>query len=227
MKSPSRTPSRPRVLIADDHVIVAEGLAFALAPYFDIVGMVHELDRIAGAIAGTRPTVILLDLSFGGHSALSVLRGITEDRALTVHAIVLTAHESSTLSRAAKEAGALSMLLKGVSTQELRLAVEAAAEGRSYIARPARERRGGTGLSVRRRRREIDGVSLTDRQAEILLMLSEGSSRTAIAKELSVTVKGVDFLLRQVKDATGLEEIVQLVAWGIEHKRSLREVCGE
>ncbi len=221
MRATGAGAKRIRVLIADDHVVVAEGLAFALSPYFSVVGMVHSLDRIVGALASTRPDVLVLDLSFNGFSALGVLKELTGNLSFRARVVVLTANDSRTLLEAARQAGALAALAKGVSTQELRLAIEAAATGRCASQTESRVDGITAAKPVRGRRSMIGGATLTDRQIQVLLMLSEGATRTAISGALGISIKGVDFLLRRVKDSTGLEELIQLVAWCIEYREEM------
>ena len=112
-----------------------EGLALALSEHFTVVGVVTRLSRLKEALDVAAPDVVVLDLSFGGTSALPFLAATVAERGEAIRFVVLTAHDSPALEAAAREAGALAFLPKGISRLELCEAIEAALEGRPYATR--------------------------------------------------------------------------------------------
>lgn len=211
---------RTAILVADDHKVVCQGIAGLLRPFFDVVGEVTELGSLIPSIKQHRPDVVLLDLTFGGVSSLPIIQRALERKEISTRFVVLTAHESSALERAAFNAGAHAFLLKGVGTQELRLAVEAARADRRYVAvahRPAGDRADRSVV-------DVEGILLRRKQVQVLLLLHEGLSRMQVAQRLGIGIRGVDFHLRIAKEATGLRKLQLLVKWAAERKDVLEAI---
>jgi DNA-binding NarL/FixJ family response regulator len=209
------------VLIADDHTVVAEGLAVALSAHFTIVGQVTVLDDLLGAILGSEPDVVVLDLSFGGVSSLPTMQEAIADRRIRSRFVILTAHESRALAAAAQKAGALAFLLKGASTSDLRLAIEAAHRGERYsVDAPPEERarqadvRPGELVTVA-------GLDFTTRQVQILDLLAQGFDREDIADVVGLTVKGVDYHFHELRELVGTSNTRLLAIWAVEHLDAL------
>ncbi len=217
------TTRRPAVLIADDHPVVADGFAMVLKPFFDVKGIVTDLDALSATIATCRPDVVVLDLAFGTRSSLPVMRGIRQRPDGKVSFVILTGMGSRALANAAMRDGASSVLLKGCSTQDLRLAVEAAAQGRTPLGKRTGDSESvGVDLSTKV---QVGGVWLRSRHAAVLLLLLDGLDRRTIASRLDMTVKGVDYCLRTMKDATGVNALVGLLHWAMEHQVGLRRAA--
>lgn len=216
--------ARTTILIADDHTVVAEGLAVSLSPYFAVVGQVTQLDHVLGTIKRASPDVVVLDISFGGRSSLTILKEAHEDDTIDSKFVILTAHESRALAAAAFEAGASAFLVKGASTHELRLAVEAALEGRRFSLTEdrdhARDVSPGSpwGDAVR-----VAGIMLRPRHVRILNLLVDGLDRADIARVLDMTIKGVDYHLRGAREAVGTPNMRLLALWAHEHVEALRQ----
>src|SRR5262245_49193501 len=122
-----------RVLIVDDHEVVAEGLVRLLSDSFDVIGIVVDGRVAADAIAHLRPDVVLLDLMMPNISGLDVLRLVTE-RGLETHVIVLTMHADPQLAAEALKAGAHGFLMKEASSEELLTAIGVVLNGGTYLA---------------------------------------------------------------------------------------------
>lgn len=217
-------PIRHRVVIADDHIIVAQGLALTLSRHFNIVGTVHTLAALAHAINDLRPDVVLLDVAFPEGSALPLLRRMVRDPAIRCRFVMLSGHESASLAAAALEAGAAAYLHKGTGEQELRLAIESAATQRvtpaSSTRSHARARRGGPRCAV-------GGATLSRRQLAILLLMLDGRPRQQIADSLHLTLKGVDYNIHVIKDATGMPNLLRLSQWLHEYREQLQRAWHE
>ena len=211
------TPTgRITLLIADDHAVVAEGLALVLRPYFDVVGMVRELSELEPVVLALRPRVVLLDITFGAESAIPVLRTLRQKVGVTSRFVMLTAHDSPALAHASFDAGAHGFVLKGSAGQELRLAIEAAAKGRRYapehLAMPE-----VAPVVERRRTIVVGGVTLTRRQMDVMSLIRAGVERRDIAQRLGMTVKGIEYNVATVKEITGIPRLLDLIRWLDEH----------
>src|SRR5690606_34287452 len=104
---------RGTVLIADDHQVLADGLAETLGRHYTVVGKVPTLEHVRPAIKRSRPDVVILDVSFHGVSSLPLLKELVADRSIAARFVVLTGLESTAVAVAALEAGAMAFLLKG------------------------------------------------------------------------------------------------------------------
>ena len=205
---------RATVLIAEDHVLVGEGIAMVLSPYFAIAGSVRSLSDLVPSIRKCRPDVVILDISFGADSSIPVMRKILKGRAPRPKFVMLTAHESPALFRAAFGAGATGFVLKGSSVQDLRLAVEAALEGQRFVSGSAKTRGALPQIAGGPRARlKVDGIEISQRQAEILTLLQDGLSRKEVAEHLDVSVKGLEYHLSQIQKATGFPRLLDMLRW--------------
>ncbi len=207
---------RISLLIADDHAVVAEGLALVLRPYFDVVGIVQELAGVEPTVLAVRPQVVLLDITFGKESAIPVLRTLRQELGVESRFVMLTAHDSPALAHASFDAGAHGFILKGSAGQDLRLAIEAAAAGRRYapehLAVPE-----VAPVVERRRKIQVGGVTLTRRQLDVLTLIRAGVERREIAQRLGLTVKGIEYNVATVKELTGIPRLLDLIRWLDEH----------
>src|SRR5436190_18911717 len=124
--------SRPRILIADDHPILAEGLRGLLEPEFEVVGVVADGRELVAAAKKHQPDVIVADVtmpSLNGIEAAVQLR----DLGVKAKVVFLTMHRDVAYARRAMEAGALGFVLKHSVTGELVTAVREALRGNTYV----------------------------------------------------------------------------------------------
>ena len=165
--------TRPRILLADDHRIVAEGLGAILAREFDLVGVVEDGQALIDAARALRPDVVVADIGMprrNGFDALAELR--KEDPGVRV--VFLTMHPEPAYARRALEAGALGYVVKHSATEELVTAIRSALAGQTYVAPAlAAELARPTGQAAGRAR---PAGSMTPRQREILQLLADGSA---------------------------------------------------
>src|SRR6202451_1164377 len=121
---------RTRVLLADDHALVAQGLEALLKDTFDLVGIVHDGRSLLDAVEALRPDVIVTDISMPLLNGLDAIRQIRERRPNT-KLIVLTMHHETELAVDAFRAGASGYLLKVSPGDELITAIQQVALGRA------------------------------------------------------------------------------------------------
>jgi DNA-binding NarL/FixJ family response regulator len=206
---------RPRILLADDHRIVAEGLKSLLAPEFELVGVVEDGRALVEAAEKLRPDVIVADISMphlNGIDALAQLKG----RDKQVRVVVLTMHQEVAYVRRALDAGALGYVLKHSAPVELIAAIRAALDGKTYVT-PAL-----AGELLQDMKREPEKAndpvaSLTPRQRQILQLLAEGRSAKEVGEALEISPRTVEFHKYQMMETLGLYSNAELVHFAIKH----------
>jgi DNA-binding NarL/FixJ family response regulator len=204
--------SRPRVLLADDHRIVAEGLRNLLSADFDLVGVVEDGQALVDAARELRPDVIVADISMPRLNGLDALEQILKDNP-GAKVVLLTMHAEIAYARRALDLGASGFVVKHSAPGELVMAIRAALEGEVFITPSLagqlvrRSKRGGT--------RE-PGPALTPRQREILELLAGGMSAKEIAGVLSISTRTVEFHKYQMMEAWGLHSSAELVHFAIK-----------
>jgi DNA-binding NarL/FixJ family response regulator len=208
-------PHRPRVLLADDHLLVAEALTSLLTPEFELVGVVEDGRALVEAAATLRPDVIVADVTMPHLNGIDALVQLRQS-GNPVPVVFLTMHRDVTFARRALEAGASGFVLKHSASIELITAVRAALEGRTYltpqIAGEVLEamNQGPTGT--------VDPIrSLTPRQREVLQLLAEGRSAKEIASSLSISARTVEFHKYQMMETLDIHTNAELIHFAIKH----------
>ena len=207
--------SKPRVLLADDHRMVAEGLKGLLAEEFELVGMVEDGRAMVKAARELRPDVIVADISMPLLNGIEALAQLKQDDP-GVRVVFLTMHRNAAYARRALEAGAAGFVLKHSAPAELVLAVRAALQGRTFVTPDlAAElmhaaRQGPQG--------HTDPVAaMTSRQREILQLLAEGKSAKEIAAVLGLSARTVEDHKYRLMESLGIENSAELIRFAIKH----------
>src|SRR5688572_24744144 len=204
--------TKPRVLLADDHRIVAEGLKGLLAEEFELVGIVEDGRAMVAAARELNPDVIVTDISMPQLNGIDALTLLKRDNP-NVRVVFLTMHRDAAYARRALEAGALGFVLKHSAPAELVLAVRAALQGRTFITPDL-------AAEVIRTAQQNDAdplASLTPRQREILQLLAEGKTAKDIATALSLSTRTVEFHKYALMDTLGMQNSSELVRFAIKH----------
>jgi DNA-binding NarL/FixJ family response regulator len=207
--------TRPRVLLADDHRIVAEGLKNILSEEFDLTGTVEDGKALLEAVEKQRPDVIVADISMPRLNGIEALVELKK-RDVGVRVVFLTMHRNVSYARRALEAGASGYVLKHSAATELVDAIRAALEGRSYVSPmlAAEVIDASSGGQVG----ESDRVAtLTPRQREILQLLAEGRSAKEIGDLLSISPRTVEFHKYQMMEAIEIRTSAELILFAIKH----------
>jgi DNA-binding NarL/FixJ family response regulator len=206
---------RVRVLLADDHLLVAEALKSLLTPEFDLVGVVEDGRAMVEAAEKLRPDVIVADITMPHLNGIDALVQLRE-RGHRVPVVFLTMHRDVTFARRALEAGAAGFVLKHSASIELLAAIRAALDGKTYLT----PQLAGELLDTMRQgpQQARDPVaSLTPRQREILQLLAEGRSAKEIAATLAISARTVEFHKYQAMEKLGLRTSAELVHFAIKH----------
>lgn len=197
--------SRARVLAADDHRIVSEGLRSLLEPEFELVGVVENGRVLIEEHDRLRPDVIVADVTMPQMNGIQAMRKLREAGSRTKF-VFLTMHPDVNYAVEALDAGASGYVLKHSAPEELVAAVREALAGRTYIT----PRIAGDVLQAMRRGPDST-TRLTSRQEEILQLLAEGQSAKEIAALLDVSPRTVESHKYAIMEALGLKTSAELV----------------
>jgi DNA-binding NarL/FixJ family response regulator len=206
---------RPRVLLADDHLLVAEALKSLLAPEFDLVGVVDDGRALVEAARTLRPDVIVADVTMpllNGIDALVQLR----QGGNQVPVVFLTMHRDVSFARRALDAGAAGFVLKHSAPAELVSAIRAALAGKTYVTS---QLAGEVLESMKQQPAPAANslASLTPRQREVLQLVAEGRPAKQIAASLGISARTVEFHKFQLMESLGLHTNAELIHFAIKH----------
>jgi DNA-binding NarL/FixJ family response regulator len=205
--------SRPRVLLADDHFVVAEGLRSLLAPHFDVVGIVSDGRELLPAARALDPDVVVLDISMPSLNGIEAARQM---RAANSRAklVFLTMHREVAYAERALEAGAAGFVLKHSAASELVTAIREALKGGKYITPQI-----AGDLLDSMRRGAPAGVKapddLTPRQREVLQLVAEGRSAKQIAAALHISRRTAEFHKARLMETLGIHNTAELIQYAL------------
>ena len=203
---------RARVLLADDHVLVAEGISRLLAENFDLVAQVSDGRELLAAVAEHQPDVALVDISMPHLNGIEAVRLLT-NRYPSTRAVILTMHSDPEYVRAALNAGAKGYVLKRAAPKELMQAIQTVMDGSIYLSEPLTVPTGPVGAT---------GEILTSRQREVLQLIAEGFSAKQIAGELHISVKTVEFHKTRMLERVGARTTADLIRYAVEHGMTVK-----
>ena len=201
--------TRPRILMADDHLMLLEAFKALLEPDFEVVGTVTDGRTLVEAFTRLNADVVLLDV------AMPMLNGLDAGRQLkalrnSVKLIYLTMNPDPDLASEALRLGASGYVLKSSAARELKQAIHEALSGRSYIT-PLITRDVVGSLIERRPPRQ----ELTARQREVLQLLAEGKSMKEVAAILDLTPRTVAFHKYRMMEQLRLKTSAELVKFAV------------
>ena len=197
-----------RILVADDHPMLREGLVAVLStqPDFDIIGEAADGAEVVRLAEALRPDVILLDLEMPDVDGVAALEGL-RDAVSAARAIVFTAYDTDERILRSLRAGARGYLLKGASRQEIFDAVRTVYAGGSLLE---------PGVTTRLLDHVREGGEqtepLTPRELEVLALISEGLHNSEIAGRLFVTERTVKFHVSSILAKLGADNRTEAVA---------------
>jgi DNA-binding NarL/FixJ family response regulator len=207
---------KPRVVLADDHTIVTEGLKALLDPEFEIVATVDNGRAAIKAVRDFNPAVIVLDISMPQLNGIDTAREIRKV-APKVKIVILTMHTELSYVQAALAAGASGYVIKHSASVDLLLAIRRALSGHTYITRGI-VKNDVDALVRRSRRARGASPQLTSRQREVLQLLAEGRSAKEAAAILNLSSRTVEFHKYRIMQQLGLRTSAELTQFAIKHK---------
>ena len=207
--------NRARILIADDHNLVAELCKTLLEPEFDVIGTVSDGHALLRAAVELKPDVIVLDIAMPFLNGLDAGRQAKE--ALhTVKLVYVTMNTDPELAVEAFHRGASGYLLKTCAASEMVLAVREVLRGKTYLSPTLKEKVD----YLRWERKEIveEANRLTERQRQVLQLLAEGKVMKEIAGILNMTTRTVAFHKYRIMGALGAKSDAELVRYAVRNR---------
>ena len=205
---------RPRVLLADDHKLVVEGILKLLENEPLTIDTVEDGGEVLGRAERLQPDVILLDISMPFLNGIEAARRLREI-APRSRIIFLTMHADPEHVREALRCGASGYLLKRSAASELVTALRQVMQGRTYIDPYV----AGLVLDVLGRPSPVDEKSgkLTPRQREVLRLVAEGHSNGEIARILGISIRTVVFHKSAIMTTLSLHSTAELTQYAVRH----------
>ncbi|MBE9638130.1 response regulator transcription factor [Salipiger mangrovisoli] len=199
-----------KVVIVDDHPLVAEGIEALLESYDDIrvLATVSDGQQMIDRLDELLPDVILMDLNMPGLGGLSATEMILERRPET-RVLVLSMHDTPQYITTALGHGASGYLLKDVPTEEIKIAIDTVMAGERYLCTGAE----GALAPVL----SNGGEQLTNREQTILLQLAQGKSNKEVAQVLDISVRTVETHRKNIKRKLGISSTAGLTRYALEH----------
>jgi NarL family two-component system response regulator LiaR len=210
-----------RVVIADDHRVVRDGLCYLLSqePDVEVVGEAGDGRQAIEVVAATRPDVLLLDLympGLDGHGVLAALQDAPDRPAV----VVLTSATDDDHLVHAVHAGATSYVLKTVPADDVIAAVRDAAAGTASLSPELLTR---LTRALRRPPPPDPLQPLSPREREVLQLIARGHSNRQIARDLMIGEQTVKTHVRSILAKLGLQDRVQAAIFALRHQAESRE----
>ena len=198
----------PRILLADDHKIVAQGLESLLKDSFNLVGTVSDGRALLEAAARLKPDVVVTDISMPLLNGLDAVRQFRTN-GVEAKVVFLTMHADASLAAEAFRAGGSAFLLKQSAGDELIQAIQEILQGRAYLTpliakdmisvlMEAKEDRGGES-------------KLTARQREVLQLVAEGKTMKEVAGILNISARTAETHKYEIMQVIGVKTTAELI----------------
>ena len=206
---------KPRILLADDHKIMVEGLRTMLEPEFELVGTVENGRELMESANALRPDVIVADISMPMLNGIEAVRKIKKTYS-GVKIVFLTMHPDVSYAAEAFEAGASGYVLKHSAPAELVTAIHEVLKGRTYVTPMIA---GELMKTYRDGSHKLNEAltKLTTRQREVLQLLAEGNSAKQVAGVLNISTRTVEFHKYKMMEELGIKTSAELVQYAIKH----------
>jgi DNA-binding NarL/FixJ family response regulator len=207
--------TRPRLLLADDHVVFLEGLKKILDPEFELVGEVRDGRSLIDAAKKHRPDVVVADVSMPHLNGIEAAR-VLRDAGLHSRIVLLTMHDDVVYATEALRAGVSGYVLKNAPSSELLTAIREALKGNLYVA-PSLAKEVFELLSANTRRGDEEHRRLTVRQIEVLQLIVKGLSAKEIAHRLAISHRTAEHHKYNMMDYLGIKTTAELIQYAVKN----------
>lgn len=205
--------SLPRVLIADDHRLFADGVTHVLADRFDVVGIIADGGRLVDAVAQLRPDVVLLDMSMPNVNGLEALAMLMAERPGSL-VVVLTMHRDARLAFEAFRGGAVGFILKESSGDELLTALGAVLRGERFLTSSLAKEV----LAMASGPVPAGRVTMTRDEREVLRLIVQGQRVAEIAAALALSPCRVESVKLQMMRDLNVHSTAELVRYAVQNE---------
>lgn len=198
-----------RIVVADDHPVVRDGVASTLSstPGLEVVGQASDGPEAVELVAALEPDVVVMDLRMPGGGGVEAVRELRR-RGASARVLVLTTYDTDSDTIAAVEAGATGYLLKDAPTETLVAAVRSTAAGEAVLSPAVASRLASHVRSPQR------SAALSAREREVLALVAQGRSNRLIARDLFVSEATVKTHLVHIYTKLGVTDRAAAVASG-------------
>jgi DNA-binding NarL/FixJ family response regulator len=212
----NKMTNRSRILIADDHNLIAEMCKHLLEKDFDVIGVVSDGRALVRAASELKPDVIVLDI------AMPILNGLDAGRQIkkmlpAIKLVYLTMTPDADVAAEAFTRGASGHLLKTCASSEIVLAVRQALQGKTYLSK-AMSRDAIDSLRWQHRGLIDQDERLSDRQREVLQLLAEGKVMKEIGGILNMATRTVAYHKYRIMDILGARSNPELVRYAVRNR---------
>jgi DNA-binding NarL/FixJ family response regulator len=205
-----------RVVIADDHTLVREGLKQLLraAGGIDVIGEARDGHDVLKIVRESDFDVLLLDMSMPGKSGMELIKQVKSEKP-RMRILVLSMHQEHQYAVRAIKSGASGYLTKDSASTQLVSAIEKVAGGGAFISAEVAEQ---LALGAMPQSEGLPHTILSDREYQVFRMLVSGQAVTAIADELNLSVKTVSTHKARLMEKMGIDNQAELVRYAIRHR---------
>ncbi len=207
---------RPKIILADDHGLILEGLKGLLEKDFDVIATATNGRDLITEAELLKPDAVLLDVSMPVLNGMEAARQI-KNREPRIKILFITQKADREYVQTALRFGASGYILKQAAVNEVGPALREVLSGRYYVSPVLRKGIPDALYDPTRNPSELFGQKLTPRQRQVLQLLAEGKSNKEIAGILNVSVKTVDFHKAGIMEELGLRSTAELTRYAIEH----------
>ncbi|RUT78212.1 response regulator [Ancylomarina longa] len=209
-----------KVIIADDHQIIVDGIKAMLnqIPNIEIIGEARDGQEAVNIIFDLRPNLVILDISMPKLSGIEVAKRIRKENT-KIKILVLTQHENREYVMQMLRAGANGYLLKNCKKPELVEAIDTVMRGESYLGnRISKVMINSIIDKSTKAEKEETKVHFTKREKEIIRLIATDLSNQEIADQLSISLRTVETHRRNVMQKLNVNTVVALVRYAVKHK---------
>lgn len=208
---------RIRILLADDHNVLRDGMRLLLErqPGFEVVGEAADGWETIGLVQEQRPDVVVMDIAMPNLNGIEATRRIVEKHPSTGVVILSMHYDESYVIRSLK-AGARAYLLKDAIKAELVAAIQAVAQGKSFFSPKISHILKEDYVEALRRKGAEDSYDLlTNRENEILQLVAEGNTNKEIANTLNLSIYTVDTHRTHILQKLNLHSVPELILYAV------------
>lgn len=207
-----------RVLVADDHAVVREGIRTVLSTEqgFDVIAEAHDGEQAMALAKEHKPDVVLLDVTMPGVSGLEIAAGMRRS-VPECRVLILTMHDRGEYVLEAVRAGAHGYVLKDAGPAELRDGVRAVSRGEEFFSpRVAAKLSAAVRGELAREHRQGLLEGLTGREREVLILIASGKTNKEIGAELGISPRTVESHRESLVKKLGIRTVAQLTRFAME-----------
>jgi two-component system invasion response regulator UvrY len=205
-----------KILIADDHVLIREGLRKILkeAPDMSVVSEAQNAREVFERLKEDNPDVVVLDISLPGKSGLEILKDLKQEKP-DLPVLILSMHPEDRFAVRALKAGAAGYVTKESAAQDLIKAIRKVVQGRKYVSASLAEKlafdlESSTGKPLHE--------SLSDREYQVLCMIAAGKTVKEISGELFLSISTVNTYRARILEKMGMKTDADLIRYSIENQ---------